>query len=181
MNTLQTLKFYLADPFKALRNTKNLAKCAMLLALSIASSYIMSFYPTNYIKISITFLFIAVIGMKYGPAVAGVASALSDIIGFISKPVGPYQPLLTLSALIAGIIYGLILYKDKTKLWRIILARAIVVVFISCLLDTYFISLLFGKAFVPLLVSRTIKNAIAFPIEIILLTAVIKLVKRMDN
>ncbi len=174
---------YLSEPFKSLKKTKNLASCAMLVSLSAVSSYLMSFYPTDFLKISITFLFVAAAAMKFGPVIAAVTAVMSDVIGYISKPVGPYQPLLTLSAALSGIIFGLFLYKNKTEIWRIVVSRAIIVVLISSFLDTYFISILYGRVFWPLFFSRGIKNLILFPIETFLLTVVLRITSKItaDN
>jgi len=175
------VKEYLFEPFKALKNVKNLTYCAMLLALSVLSAYIMSFYPTNYIKISITFIFIAIIAMKFGPAIAGIVAAAADIIQCVTHPVGPYQPLLTVGAALSGIIFGVLLYHNKTNLWRIIVSKATISLFISSLFDTYAISLLYGIPFVSFFIPRIIKNAIAFPIEVFLIVTVISLVKKLDK
>lgn len=172
---------YLSDPFKALKKPRHMAKCAMILALSALSAYLMTMYPTDYLKISITFLFVSVAAMEYGPFIGGAVAALSDIISYISKPMGAYMPLLTLTTALGGIIVGLFLYKNKTQLWRIVTARAIVVVFISTLIDTYIISSVYGTVFSALFVTRAIKNVIAFPIEVALMTAILKLVQKIDK
>lgn len=172
---------YLTDPFSSLKNPRDLAKCAMLLALSVLSAYIISIYPTNYLKFSVTFLFVAAAAMQYGPIIAGALAALADVIGFIAKPVGPYQPLLTLSAAMTGVIFGIFLYKNKDSIWRIIVSRAVIAIFISTLLDTYFISILYGSVFMPLLISRGIKNLIMFPIEVGLLIGILKIVRLIDK
>lgn len=181
MKLSAAFKKYFLEPFSLLKKPRHMAKCAMILALSVLSSYIMSFYPSNYIKISFSFLFIAIAGMKYGPLIAASVAAISDIICFIAHPTGPYMPLLTLTTALGGLIVGLFLYKDKNSLLRIIISRLIIVVFISTLLDTYIISLLFDTMFTAFLISRMIKNIIAFPIEIILLFGILKAVKRIES
>lgn len=175
------LSSYILEPFELLKKPKHLAKCAMLLALSILSAYLMSFYPANYIKISFSFLFIAVAGMQYGPFIAAAIAAISDVICFITHPTGQYIPLITLTTALSGFIVGLFLYKNKTQIWRIIVSRAIIIIFISTIIDTYILSLIFERMYFVFLLQRSVKNAIAFPIEIALLVGILKIVKKIDK
>lgn len=159
---------YLRSPFKELKETSNITLCAMLIALCVITSFL-SFYVTNAIKVSFTFIFIALIGMKFGPVIAGSAAFLTDVIQYIVKPVGPFQPLIALGSAITGIIYGIYLYKSKTSLLRIILSCATVTTVVGCLLNTYALSILYGTPFTAYFITRLPKNIIMLPIEIILL------------
>ena len=174
---MKKLLYYFKDPFKDLLNVKTLTVCSMLIALCVVSSFL-SFYVTNALKFSLTFIFIAIIAMKFGPIIAAFSAALTDIIQFIAKPVGPYQPLLTLSCALTGIIFGLFLYKNKTNIWRIIVSKTIITVLISSLLDTYFISMLYGKVFTEFFIIRLPKNIILLPIEILILISIIRFINK---
>lgn len=44
----------------------------------------------------------------YGPIYGGVSSALCDLIGYLIKPDGPYNPVLTLVAFLGGVIKGVV-------------------------------------------------------------------------
>lgn len=177
---MKTIKYYSIDSFKSLSNTYNLTICSMLISLCIVSSFL-SFYLTQAIKISFSFLFIALIAMKFGPLIAGISAAIADVVQYIVKPVGPYQPLLTLSAVVVGIIFGLFLYRNKSNLWRIIISRTVIVAFISILADTYFIALLYGYVFSALFISRLIQKTILLPIEILMLIVIISAFKKIEN
>ena len=171
---------YIKNPLKDLKQTKALTLCSMLIALSVISSFL-SFYLTTAIKFSFYFVFIAVIAMKFGPLIAAFCAAMTDIIQFIAKPVGPYQPLLTLSCALTGIIFGVFLYKNKKSLWRIIVSKLCISLLISSVLDSYFIAILYGKVFKEFLVTRTIKNIVTLPLEILLLYLVILAVDKIEN
>ena len=162
-------------PFKELNGTKSLTLCCILLSLIVVSS-LLSSYVSIAIKISFSFIFLAIIGYKYGPILCGILSAMADVITFISKPIGPYQPLLTLSAVLVGIIYGLFLYKNKNTLPRII-AACLVVAIINQFLNTYFIAMIYGKVFSEFFILRLPENLIMIPIEIIVIYIVLKRVK----
>ena len=163
---------YLKDPFKELKSTKTLTLCSMLVASCIVSSFF-SFYVSTALKFSFTFIFVAIIAMKFGPIIAAFSAAFTDIIQFIVKPVGPYQPLLTLSCALVGIIFGIFLYKDKITLARIIVSKTIITVFVSTLIDTYLISVLYGNVFREFLMLRLPKNLIMLPIEIAILLVIL--------
>lgn len=176
------LNYYISQPFKEIKKAKNIALCSMLIALSVLSSYLLTLYPTAYLKISVSFVFVSIAAMKYGPAIAGIIAAISDIISFISKPIGAFIPALTLTCALGGIIAGLFLYKNKTSIWRIIVLRVLLLTFVSTLLDTYILStVLSDSIFTELLVSRAIKNAIALPIEVVLMVITLNLVKKIEN
>ena len=162
-------------PFKELKGTKNLTLACILLALIVVSS-LLSSYISIAIKISFSFIFLSIIGYKYGPIMCGIISAMADIITFISKPIGPYQPLLTLSALLVGIVYGLFFYKNKNTLPRII-AACLVVSVINQFLNTYFISILYGKVFIEFFIIRLPENLIMIPIEILIIYIILRRIK----
>ena len=77
--------FYIAKPFSEIKKPRSIALCSMLIALSVLSSYLLTLYPTTYLKISVSFLFVAIAAMKYGPAIGAVIAAISDIISFIAN------------------------------------------------------------------------------------------------
>lgn len=52
----------------------------------------------------------------YGPVYGGVSSALCDIIGYIIKPDGPYNPIFTIVAFIGGAVKGLVWMVFAKKL-----------------------------------------------------------------
>lgn len=52
----------------------------------------------------------------YGPVYGGVSSALCDILGYIMKPDGPYNPVFTIVAFIGGAVKGLVWMVFTKKL-----------------------------------------------------------------
>ena len=167
---------YFKSQFLQLKDIKKFTKCCMLLAAMIAVSYINS-YIGNVVKISFTFIFLAIIGMKFGPVICGVIAAIGDIVQFLIKPVGPYQPLLTMTALFTGILYGAFLFKDKITFPRLIISAIIKGIIINQLLNTYFITILYGVKFEAYFISRLPENLIMIPVEIIVLYYLLKRIK----
>lgn len=85
---------------------------AVLIALDLAiKASPISIQITDDLKISFAFVAVATIGMLYGPTVAGLACVVTDIIGYLLKPVGGFSPLFTLVEVAGGVIYGCFLYN----------------------------------------------------------------------
>ncbi|MCR5746544.1 MAG: folate family ECF transporter S component [Lachnospiraceae bacterium] len=145
---------------------------AMMLAISVILGLFK--IPLSQVsEIRLQFLPIAVEGMLFGPLYGGIAGALSDILCYIVRPTGPFFPGFTISAAIQGMIYGLMLYKSSS-MPRIILAQVIDCIIVSLLLNPIWLMLLYGNAFIPMFIGRLPKVLIMFPINTVLLAAVIK-------
>lgn len=93
-----------------LKNIRCLVVTALLIALElIIKQFTIKITPD--LKISFAFLAKASIGMLYGPTVSFLSGLASDVIGFLIKPSGTFSPLFVLQEGLAGMIYGLFLYK----------------------------------------------------------------------
>jgi ECF transporter S component (folate family) len=145
----------------------------MLGAISIIIGTYFTFMIGNSLKIGFSYLPNEFLFYMFGPAVGAIFGAAMDILTFILKPTGPYFYGFTLSAILKGLIYGLILYKKPLSLRRIFIANAISLIFITLLLDTYWLTLLYGKAFLIFLSERLVK-IVLLPVETFLLYLLIK-------
>ena len=153
-------------------NTRTISYMAILIALEIVLNRFLSINAWN-IKIGFRFVPIVAAAIMFGPVNTGIVAALSDIIGAILFPSGPFFPGFTLTAFITGAVFGLFLHKEQT--WpRILLAVCINELIFSLLLNSYWISVLYGSPYVPLLLTRIIQCAIIIPVQII----VIRLISR---
>lgn len=91
------------------------------------------------------------------------------MLKYLMKPEGPFFFGFTLNAMLSGIIYGSILYRKPISWKRIIIAEFLVKLFINCVLNTLWLSMLYGNAFMVLLPPRILKNAIMLPIDSVIL------------
>ena len=164
---------------KVLKRTQALTTTGILLAIQMLLSSFGVFQLTESVKISLAHLALAPTAMLFGPVVAGIQGALSDFLGYLLRPSGPYFPGFTLTALLLGVIYGMLLYRTKRSLWQIILARVIVAVFVNIGLNTLFLSMLYGPAQWAALPLRAMKNLLQLPIDCILLAAVCRTISRI--
>ena len=148
---------------------------ALLIAIEVVLTRFLSF-NTQFLRIGFGFLPVAVMGMLYGPLWAGIGYAIGDVLGMLIFPSGPYFPGFTLSAFLTGLVYGLLLYKKEVTWQRALIASLIISVFINLGLDTLWLSILYGKAYVPILVGRLIKFPLAVAIQTVLIPVVYKFV-----
>lgn len=161
-----------------LKRVQNLTIAAMLLALNILLFFFFSIKITDSIRFSFSYLPIAASGSMFGPVVGGIVAAVGDIMNFILKPTGAYFPGFTLNALLSGMIYGFVLYKQPVSIKRTVVARFIVVV-MELFLGTLWLSMMFGKGYMVFLPMRALKAVILFPIETTLMYGMLKMMQRV--
>ncbi len=156
-----------------------MAAVAMLLAIEVLLGMVASIPIGPNVRISFGYLSRAVVGMLFGPAAAAINGALSDILGSIIHPIGPYFPGFTLTGFVGGLIYGYMLYERRPSLSRVLLAKLLIDVACNLLLNTLWLDLLYGKAFWAILPARFFKNLLQYPVDVLLLYPLLKLVDRM--
>ena len=147
---------------------KILITVSVLIAMEIILGRFFSFH-TPIVRIGLGFVPIAICAMLYGPIWAGAAAALSDILGMMLFPIGPYFPGFTLSAALSGIVFGLFLHKREGTNARIAGAVAINCLLISLLLSTYWLTILTGTPFLGILPTRIVQNIIMIPVQFVVL------------
>ena len=96
-----------SDSLRALSRTRTITTAGLLLAIQMVLSSYGVIEVTDSLKISLAHLAIAPTAILFGPVVAGLQGALSDLLGFMLKPSGPYFPGFTLTAALLGVIYGI--------------------------------------------------------------------------
>ncbi|MCL1830712.1 MAG: 5-formyltetrahydrofolate cyclo-ligase [Oscillospiraceae bacterium] len=157
---------------------RRLTITAMMIALQIVLSRYLAISFLTY-KIGFYFLPMVVVGMLYGPVYSGIAWGLSDIIGALLFPTGPFFFGFTLSAILNGVIFGLLLYKNHTKLFRILSAVVIAstVVSIGCdslWLKIYFPTIGLNRLTIAIFTDRMIRSAIMAPVQFITILLIAK-------
>ncbi len=163
---------------RELKNTRSLVTCAVLIALYVIADVFLTF-KTDAFEITTSFLALALIGYFFGPVPGFISAIVGDLVAYIFRPAGPFYPGFTLSAILICVIFAFFFYEKKVTLWRIILARSIINIFVNIGLGTLWISHLYGKAYIPLLISRAAKNIIALPFEILLLYLLLKNIEKI--
>lgn len=80
--------------------------------------------------------------------------------------------------MLAAFIYGCFYYKKKLTLWRVLLAKLIVILVVNVVLNTLWLDMLYGKGFLVLLPARAIKNLIMWPIDSIIFYVFTRLIEQ---
>lgn len=172
----------LKDSAKNLTNTRALALAGMLLALNaVLGIFKIPFALDN--RITLTFAATSAAGIILGPVPAMLVGGLGDILGYLLNPGGgAYFFGFTISGALGGLIYGLCLYKREKKyiIWWIVLAVCLITFFVNILLNTYWLSVMYAKAYSFFAAARIIKNFVVAPVHIIIIFAVYMLILRTN-
>ena len=167
--------------------TRKIILTAILLAALIVLSRFLSI-KTPILKISFAFIPTMLCAIWLGAKWTILLNTLGDIIGATLFPTGPFFIGYTISTAIAGLIYGLLLYKreensydDKQFIIRLIVSAILVTGISNVGLNTLWISITTGKAFVVLLGTRIVKEIVMIPIQIIVIIFIEKMLRKPFN
>lgn len=167
---------------------KKIILTAVLLAMLIILSRFLSI-KTPIVKISFAFVPTMLCAIWLGPKWTVLLNVLGDVIGATLFPTGPYFVGYTISTAIAGLIYGLLLYKkdentfsDKEFIIRVIISVVLVAVIVNMGLNTLWTSITSGKAFMVLFTARIVKQLIMIPVHIVVIIFIEKMLRKpFDN
>jgi len=168
------MKLHLAESARELKSTRSIVMCAALIALYIALDSI-SVFTLSTQKFSAAFVALALLGYRFGIVPSALAAFACDIIGYLIKPMGAYHPGFAISKILTCIVFALFLYRKEIKLWRIIVSRAIINIFINVFLNAYWLATLYSsKGYSVIMLEHLTKNLILLPFEIVILFFVLK-------
>lgn len=148
--------------------TLKIANIALLIALEIVLSRFLSI-STPIVKASFSFVPLSMLAMLYGPFYAASGAAIADIMGAVLFPIGPYFPGYTITAALTGLTYGLCLYKRPKSLLAITASVLIIGLGLYLGLNTIWIQMTTGKAYMAILAPRVIKVIVMIPIKVLLI------------
>lgn len=184
-------------------NTQQLVTMALLVALDIVLSRFASLNLWN-TRIGFGFVPVVVAGMLLGPFKAALTAAVADVIGALLFPTGAFFPGFTVTAVLRGIMYGVVLkivpeqlakkygvasifdapeeFASKFKKDWILLALGTTLVDqlgFGMLLNTLWLSILYGAPYSGLLVSRLPQIGILLPVEFVVLVFLPRLTEKL--
>ena len=165
-------KAYWRQAASEFRDLKMLLFAALVVALRVALKSV-SIPIAADLRIGVGFFVNAFGAMIYGPVVAAAGAAVSDTLGALLFPSGPYFPL----------------YSTRVTALRVILSRFCIDFFVNIVLNTpvmmAYYSVMLGKSYKVLHWPRIVKNLAMFPLEsvllILFLRAVIPAVKPLGS
>lgn len=171
-----------SDSFKELKVTHNLVLCGLMAALAVVLNYTTSIFITPNIRIGFSGLPNRVVEYLFGPWVGALFGAMLDILKYLLKPDGgAFFFGYTFNVMVAGVIYGFVLYKKTVRIWRIFVAELLTKTIVNCGLNTLWIAVLNGNAFLAILPPRVLKNVIMLPIDTVILFFTLTFVSKLLN
>ncbi|WP_338216945.1 folate family ECF transporter S component [Companilactobacillus muriivasis] len=146
---------------------------ALLIALQMVLAKLS--VGSNTLKVGFSFIAIGLLGYYFGPFKAAIANVLADVISNLLLPSGGgFFIGFTFSALVAGAIYGFMLYNHKVSVWRTFVTVLLITVIVNTGLNTLWIHMMTNVPFVTLLVPRLAKEAFSLVYQTGLLYIVLK-------
>ena len=179
--------------FHELRSLRCLVLTAMFISMNITLDLLKLRIDLPGMRIGVGFLTNASIGMLFGPVVCMLMGFCTDTLGFLLNPgsgLNTYFPGYTLTAMVAGIIWGVCLYRPGTTLpgkgerrWgfllRVLAARILITLVCNIFMNTLWTSILFGKGIWVTLIARLPVQLTYLPVQYLLLLVVLPFVDRL--
>lgn len=166
--------------FAQLRDVRVLTSAGLLSAIAI----VLGFFKiplTQLIEIRFMILPVAAAGWLFGPAVGGLVGLVADVGAYLIKPTGPFFPGFTITSIVSGVIFGCILFEKRPTLLRILAAQIVYSLVCSVLLNSLWLSMLYGNGFIAVLTARFLKELVMIPINTAMLAALMEPVRRYRN
>ncbi len=161
------------------KSVQKLVVIALLIALNVVVSRLVSIKALNF-KISVTFITIVVAAYLYGYFGAIIVAFFGDLVGSLLFPIGPYNPLLSLTAVLSGVVYAYFFKKEMSKK-NIVCACFINRFVVSMIINTIIISLMYNLSFKATLLTRFYQAIVMFIVEVAVLFITSKYVERLNH
>ena len=159
---------------KDLSSLRNIVLCGLFIALRTIIGFL-AIPIGDYNRIDFSYLAIAMCGMLLGPISAGIVGGLGDIVTLIVRPTGMFNPIITLSRITAGLIYGCFLYKSVPKLKNIIIMCVINLIITDLGLTTLGLCTIGGSVFSFIFPIRVTTYGLLLPVNITMIYIVAKI------
>ena len=133
-------KSYWKESILFLSTTKKMVTLAMIFGMMMVCK--MFSLPSGFsnLGLSLTFLFFSLIGLIYGPVAGLTMGFFSDVLGYFlfDKSGMTFYFGYTLQAMLAGLIYGLFLYKGRITFVKCFGSRLVVNLLLNVVLGSIF-------------------------------------------
>ena len=148
------------ESYRELRRVRTVTTAAMLMAVSVILGYF-TIEAGPYLKIGFGSVVNQFVYYLFGPVTGAVYGGVLCLI----RPTGPFHPGFTLNAILAGVIYGTVLYRRPLTFRRALAGHFLVAVICNVCLGTLWLSMMSGKAVLVLIPARLLKNILMWPVE----------------
>ena len=160
-------------------DTKTVVILGLLVAMEIILNRFLSINAWN-IKIGFSFVPVVIAAILFGPIHAAVVGGLGDFLGAILFPIGAYFPGFTFTAVLMGLVWGFFLHKVQS-IPRILVSVGINQFILGLVVNTFWISTLYGSPYGPLFVTRIAQAVILTVVQSIVIVAIGKAAPRLTK
>lgn len=177
-------KAYWLEAAREFKKTKILVFAALMIALRVVLKMV-SIPIGMDLRINTAFFINAYGAMVFGPVVAIVAAAISDVLGCLLFPTGVYFFPFMFVEIAGSLIFALCFYRARVSSGRVILSRFLIDFGVNILLNTpimwLYYKMIMGKYYALVDLPRIAKNLAGFPIESLLLILFLRAVIPMTR
>ena len=167
---------YWADARAQLKNVRMLTLARIITAASIVLESFPIYLLGTSLKIYFSFLVISLGCYVYGPAVGILVGFANDTLGFLISSFGePYFPGYLITAMLSGLIYGTLLYRQRITVLRLVVVRLVINYGSNVLLGSVWKAMLYGKGYYYYFTTGLVKNTTMLPIEVLLMVLMFQL------
>lgn len=166
-------KGYWLAAAKNFSDVKMICYAALIIALRVAVKFIV--IPVNFgVEFSFDCYINSLGSLVYGPLVGLAVGAVSDTLGCILHPSGPYFFPFILSEMSSSFIFALFLWKRDISAPRVLLSKFTVnficnIIITSIIMKPY-MRIFYGQDYNLVNMTRIVKNLILFPLEAMVIT-----------
>lgn len=147
-----------------------LVTMALLIAMNVVLARFLGI-QTPLVQVSFSFVPVVLAALLYGPVPAAIVGAMGDFLGAILFPAGAFFPGFTLTAFLAGLVYGIFLYKKPAAVWRAVAAVLLITVFLNMGLNTLWLWITVKDGVWGILMNRIPKYFLVAPVQILVIRA----------
>ena len=159
------------------KDLRMLIFAAMVIALRVIFKQI-SIPIGPELRINTAFIINALGAMVMGPVLSLLCAAVTDTLGALLFPTGPYFFPFIFVEMAGSLVFALFLYRAELKPWRIIASRFCICLFVNIGLQTpimmLYYQMILGKYYAPFDLLRIVKNLALFPLESLVLMIIFR-------
>lgn len=167
---------YWKESAKNLKDVKMIAFASLIVALRVAVKFIT--IPVDLgVEVSFDCYINSLGALVYGPLMGLLVGAVSDTLGCLLHPSGPYFFPFIFVEMSSSFIFALFLWKKRLSAPRVLLSKFTVnficnIIMTSLLMKPY-MSIFYGKGYSFVNMTRIVKNLVVFPVESVLITLIL--------
>ncbi len=151
---------------------------AMMIALYFVLDRFLVVFPTESVKISFSFIAVAVSAIWLGSVEGMLTGGLGDLVSAVLMPAGALNPMLTVTSALSGLLFGLACKRrinspisKKRMMINIVTVNVFVTVVINLGLNTLALAILYSPEaiwpyFFASLPIRAIKEGVMLPVRV---------------